>query len=233
MVCVKSHSINCRPSHASCRLRLRATGCWTSREPRSDSVDVISCEPAIGPWTFRFSPIQGPTAEFETDGTSCQPAVILPEGDALPPSPRGRSPMTDTQGRSRAPLGGSQPSTGRETRSIAAMPVGAIRASGRAGRPTCRPIRSCPPYGWTARSCTHTAARRARPSTKALGRSRDGQIHILTDRRDRPLRLHVTGGQRHDSTQARTLAEAWTDAPLSCLIADRAYGGDAFRTWRA
>ena len=50
---------------------------------------------------------------------------------------------------------------------------------------------------------------------------------------DRPLRLHVTSGQRHDSTQARTLVEAWTDAPLSCLIADRAYDGDAFRAWRA
>ena len=34
----------------------------------------------------------------------------------------------------------------------------------------------------------------------ALGRSRGGfgtQIHVLADRRGRPLRLRVTGGQRH------------------------------------
>ena len=40
----------------------------------------------------------------------------------------------------------------------------------------------------------------------ALGRSRGGfgtKIHILADRRGRHLR--VTGGQRHDSTQARAL----------------------------
>ena len=138
--------------------------------------------------------------------------------------------MTDTQGRSRTTLGGScRPST--ETRSIAAMPVGAIRVSGRAGWPTGRPIRSCPPYGWTARSCARTSARRAHPSTKTLGRSRGGfspQIHILTDRRGRPLRLYVTGGSRHGSTQSRTLVEDWTDAPLSCLIVDRAYDGNAF-----
>ena len=44
----------------------------------------------------------------------------------------------------------------------------------------------------------------------ALGRSRGGfttQIHSLTDRQGRPLHLRVTGGQRHDSTQARALVE--------------------------
>ena len=67
------------------------------------------------------------------------------------------------------------------------------------------------------------------PKTKeadlALGRSRGGfdtQIHILADRRGRPLR--VPGGQRHDGTQARALGETWTDA----LIADRAYDRDGF-----
>ena len=29
------------------------------------------------------------------------------------------------------------------------------------------------------------------------------------------------------------MAPHWTDAPLSCLIADRAYDGDAFRAWLA
>ena len=69
----------------------------------------------------------------------------------------------------------------------------------------------------------------------ALGRSRAGfstQIHILADQRGRPLCLRLTGGQRHDRTQARALVEAWTGAPLPCLIADRAYDGDAFRAWR-
>ena len=51
-------------------------------------------------------------------------------------------------------------------------------------------------------------------------------------RRGRPLRLRVTGSQRHDSTQTRALVEAWMDAPWSCLITDRAYDGDAFRAWR-
>ena len=58
----------------------------------------------------------------------------------------------------------------------------------------------------------------------ALGHSRGSfctQIHILADRRGRPLR--VTGGQCHDRTQARALGEAGTDVPLSCLITDRAY----------
>ena len=57
--------------------------------------------------------------------------------------------------------------------------------------------------------------------------------NVLADRRGRPLCLRVTGGQHHDSTQAQALVEAWTDAPLPCLMADRAYDGDAFRAWRA
>ena len=68
----------------------------------------------------------------------------------------------------------------------------------------------------------------------ALGRSRGGfstKVHRMSDRRGRPLALRLTGGQRHDSTQARTLVEAWTAAPLSRLTADRAYDVDAFRTW--
>ena len=70
----------------------------------------------------------------------------------------------------------------------------------------------------------------------ALGRSRGGfgtQIHVLADRRGRPLRLRMTGGQRHDRTQARTLVEAWPVTPRPCLMADRTYDGDAFRAWRA
>ena len=43
----------------------------------------------------------------------------------------------------------------------------------------------------------------------------------------------MTGGQCHDSTQARALVEAWTAPPRPRLIADRAYDGDAFRAWQA
>ena len=68
----------------------------------------------------------------------------------------------------------------------------------------------------------------------ARGRSRGGfgtKVHRMSDRRSRPLALRLTGGQRHDSTQARALVEAWTAAPLSRLIADRAYDVDTFRDW--
>ena len=68
----------------------------------------------------------------------------------------------------------------------------------------------------------------------ARGRSRPGcgpQIRIRAARRGRPLR--VTGGPRHDRTQAQALVEAGTDAPLSGLLADRAYDRDGFRAGRA
>ena len=39
----------------------------------------------------------------------------------------------------------------------------------------------------------------------------------------------VTGSQRHDSPQTWAWVKAWTDASLSCLIADRAYDVNAFR----
>ena len=61
-------------------------------------------------------------------------------------------------------------------------------------------------------------------SDPALGCSRGGfstKVHRLSDRRGRPLCLRLTGGQHHDSTQARARAEAWTAAPLSHLIAER------------
>ena len=43
----------------------------------------------------------------------------------------------------------------------------------------------------------------------------------------------MTGGQRHDSTQAQAWVEDGTDAPLPCLITDRAYDRDGFRAWLA
>ena len=62
---------------------------------------------------------------------------------------------------------------------------------------TVRPIRICPPCNWTAPSCAHVRAAGTpqSPGTDhALGRIRGGfgtQIHILADRRGRPLRLRV------------------------------------------
>ena len=80
-----------------------------------------------------------------------------------------------------------------------------------------------------------SAVRRARPKIKRQippsARIRDGfrtqSDPYLANRQDRLLRRRVTGSQRHDSTQARTLVEAWTDTPLSSLITDRAYERDA------
>ena len=50
----------------------------------------------------------------------------------------------------------------------------------------------------------------------ARGRSRGGfgtRIPILADRQGRPLRLRVTGGPRHDRTQARTLGKPGPTRP--------------------
>ena len=133
--------------------------------------------------------------------------------------------------RGRAPPGVSyRPRTGSGTRSIAAWPTGAIRASGRAGWLTCKTSRSCPRRGGTARS----GAPQKKGRAPALGRNRGGfrtQIPILADQRGRLLCLRQTGGPRHGRTQARV--QAWMGAPLSCLIADRAYDRDAFRAWLA
>ena len=109
---------------------------------------------------------------------------------------------------------------------------GATGASGRVCGPICRPSRIGPPCGGTARA----GAPKTKEADPARGRSRGGfgtQIHILADRQGRPLRLRVTGGPRQDRTQARALGEDGTDAPLPCLIADRAYDRDGFRAWRA
>ena len=105
-----------------------------------------------------------------------------------------------------------RPRTGRGNRSTAVMRPGATKASDRACWPICRPLQICPPCDWTARS----GARPKKEAEPALGRSWGGfgtQIPILADRRDRPLRLCVTAGQRHDRTRA--LGEAGIDAPRS------------------
>ena len=64
-------------------------------------------------------------------------------------------------------------------------------------------------------------------SEQALGRSRGGfstKIHILVDALGNPLRFILTGGERHDCTQAEALIDSFQFARL---IADRAYDVNA------
>lgn len=63
---------------------------------------------------------------------------------------------------------------------------------------------------------------------QALGRSRGGfscKIHVTVDALGNPLRLVLTGGQRHDSTQAKILLEGFD---FERLIADRGYAAADF-----
>ena len=63
---------------------------------------------------------------------------------------------------------------------------------------------------------------------QALGRSRGGfscKIHITVDGLGNPLRLVLTGGERHDSTQAQTLLAGFD---FEHLIADRGYAAADF-----
>jgi transposase len=63
---------------------------------------------------------------------------------------------------------------------------------------------------------------------QALGRSRGGfstKIHVGVDALGNPLRFALTGGQRHDITQAETLS---ADYEFEHLIADKSYDADPF-----
>ena len=63
---------------------------------------------------------------------------------------------------------------------------------------------------------------------QALGRSRGGfscKIHITVDGLGNPLRFALTGGQRHDITQAYALLEGFA---FERLIADRGYAAEHF-----
>ena len=63
---------------------------------------------------------------------------------------------------------------------------------------------------------------------QALGRSRGGfstKIHVGVDGLGNPLRFILTGGQRHDITQAEALV---IELDFACLIADRSYDADEF-----
>lgn len=61
-----------------------------------------------------------------------------------------------------------------------------------------------------------------------MGRSRGGfscKIHITVDALGNPLRLCLTGGHRHDITQAQALLEGFN---FERLIADRGYAAADF-----
>jgi transposase len=63
---------------------------------------------------------------------------------------------------------------------------------------------------------------------QALGRSRGGfscKIHLTADGLGNPLRVILTAGQRHDSTQAQVLLDGWT---FEKVLADRGYANEAF-----
>ena len=63
---------------------------------------------------------------------------------------------------------------------------------------------------------------------QALGRSRGGfscKIHITVDGLGNPLRLKLTGGQRHDITQAEALVN---DLEFEHLLGDRGYASTDF-----
>jgi transposase len=80
---------------------------------------------------------------------------------------------------------------------------------------------------------------RARPAPKktggqaeqALGRSRGGfstKVHLTVDGLGYPLRVRLTAGQCHDSTQATDLLDGLV---FEHVIADRGYAGQPFVDW--
>lgn len=86
---------------------------------------------------------------------------------------------------------------------------------------------------WIARSCGPIRAqlapqKKGGQAAQALGRSRGGfstKIHANVDGLGNPLRFLLTGGQRHDITQAEGLI---CDLQFERLIADRSYDADDF-----
>jgi transposase len=63
---------------------------------------------------------------------------------------------------------------------------------------------------------------------QALGRSRGGfscKIHVTVDGLGNPVRLRLTAGQRHDSTQSTLLVDGFA---FQRVIADRGYAAKGF-----
>lgn len=68
---------------------------------------------------------------------------------------------------------------------------------------------------------------------EALGRSKGGfttKIHAATDALGNPVKLTLTGGNRHDVTQAEELLDGWSEeqvGQIERVIADKGYDSDA------
>ena len=65
-------------------------------------------------------------------------------------------------------------------------------------------------------------------ANQALGRSRGGfstKIHIAVDALGNALRFHLTGGERHDKTEAEALIKGFQ---TEAVIADKGYDSDDF-----
>ncbi len=68
-------------------------------------------------------------------------------------------------------------------------------------------------------------------SQQGLGRSRGGfssKLHASTEGLGNPLKLRVTGGERHDITQAVALLEGYT---AEAVLADQAYDSQTLVAW--
>ena len=70
--------------------------------------------------------------------------------------------------------------------------------------------------------------RAKKQGAQALGRSRGGfscKLHLTVDGLGNPLRVRLTAGQRHDSTEASALLDGFA---FERVIADRGYAAAAF-----
>lgn len=77
--------------------------------------------------------------------------------------------------------------------------------------------------------CRRRVKKNGRQAEQSLGRSRGGfstKIHILVDALGNPLRFLLSGGERHDITQAEGLLDAFQ---FDYVIADKGYDSDALR----
>jgi transposase len=76
--------------------------------------------------------------------------------------------------------------------------------------------------------CCRSPKKSGGQEAQALGRSRgefSSMIHASVDALGNPLRFLLTGGQRHDITQANDLIENFE---FECVIADRSYDSEEF-----
>ena len=80
-----------------------------------------------------------------------------------------------------------------------------------------------------AHPCAAGAPKNGGQASQALGRSRGGfstKIHVSVDGLGNPLRFILTGGQRHDITQAEELIAGYAGEQV---LADKGYDSREFR----